>query len=162
MAPQKKTRGRSLGGSTTTEAALIDGHRNDDNTDHGRHTPRRGEDRIPLHAQKRLDNVNQYLKKGHTPYWFLSADTERAADGGYGMVKDRSDNNITRVSGDDKLYLMEIPTEYYVADQKAKHKRAVDAMAQAVTINESSGEYSEAQSGRALEVTGQGTDPLFG
>ena len=162
MAPQKKTRERSMGSNNTAEDGLINAHRNDDDTDHGRHTPRRGEERIPLHSQKRLDNVNQYLTPDHTAYWHLSADTERASMGGYAMVKDRTGNNIFRVSGDDKLYLMEIPTEYYEQDQKAKHMRAVDAMAEAVKINPNGGEYSDSRSGSALDKTGEGTSPYTG
>lgn len=126
--------------------------------------PNRGDDRIGMGSQKRLGGVEKYISKGFKGYMFKTERVEAAFGGGYGLVKDEDGVNITRVSGDDKLYLMQIPIEMWEKDQKAKHQKAVDAMAEAATIDPYKGERSHTNSpeSRAIEVTGTGSDPLFG
>jgi hypothetical protein len=155
---------RSTAGMNPNEQAQTVAHTGTIDDKFNKMVPRRDGDRIGIGSQKRLGGVEKYISPGFKGYMFKTERVEAAFGGGYGLVKDEDGVNITRVSGDDKLYLMQIPIEMWEKDQKAKHQKAVDAMAEAATIDPYKGERSHTDSpqNRAIEVTGTGTDPLFG
>ncbi len=122
-------------------------------------TPNRGGDRIGIGSQQNLEGLEKLVDSGMKGYCFLEGRVEAAFQGGYELVRDRDGNHVTRVSVPDKLYLMQIPIEMWEADQKAKHKNAVAAMAESAKIDESKGEYG-GTSGRSVEATASDS-PLF-
>lgn len=160
--PEPKKRGSNKKRSTAGEAnnALHTAHR-DRITQFDDLKPRRGEDRISSGSQDKLGNAKTFIAPGHNGHFFLEKNVEGAFVGGYELCRDRHGLAVTRGSGEDMLYLMQIPLELWESDQKARNQVAIDAMAEAAIIDESRGEYALGQSGRSVEVTGMGEDPLF-
>lgn len=150
---------RSQAGDANT--ALYTAHRDGRISQFDDLKPIRGQDRISVGSQDRLGNAKASISSGHKGHFFLEKNVESAFTGGYELVRDRHGLALTRDSGSDMLYLMQIPFELWEGDQDKQRQLAVDAMAQAAIIDESKGEYALGQSGRAAEVTGMSTGPLY-
>ena len=155
----KHSKGRS--DANESNSALQSAHRDERVSRFDDLKPNRGDDRIGIGSQKRLANVEKYITSGHKGYLFREERVEGAFAGGYELVRDRHGVAVTRSSGEDLLYLMQIPIEMWEQDQVKKHGAAVDAMAEAAMIDGSKGEYTQDQSGRAAVVTGVSSDPLY-
>ena len=98
--------------------------------------------------------------------FFAENDTKRgriaAAIGAYWEHVELEGTNITRPSGNDTLYLMRLPIEYYNEDQKLKQQRVQDTLDSETRIgaNEYAPSISNAEGGTSATTRTTSNGPV--
>jgi len=115
------------------------------------HTPANRPDRVPFAAGSKLDVASRFVKKGYHPYLFIDrpGEIEAAKAAWYEHVKNEHGENVTIPAGNDEThYLMQLPDEYFKADQK-KEQDGIDARMK-TQVEIKSSEYSPESKDTAL------------